>query len=169
MPTDANREMAASTGGPCFGFRLRDSALQPRFMEWPGPVPQPVFKTGEAWQPHAGKVRLLRHSVCSCAERLDDQVGPGAWCGAAAAFKASAHPHSRVWLQPSEARAGGGAPIGLADRAVTTPPRGEARFWRTAVEQPAGPRALRAPAEGAEPRFAEPQAHAAPTDGSVRA
>ena len=23
-------------------------------MEWPGPVPQPVFKTGEAWQPHAG-------------------------------------------------------------------------------------------------------------------
>ena len=28
-----------------------------------GLVAQPVFKTGEAWQPHAGKVRLLRHSV----------------------------------------------------------------------------------------------------------
>lgn len=28
-----------------------------------GPVPQPVFKTGKAWQPHAGSVRLRRRSV----------------------------------------------------------------------------------------------------------
>ena len=28
-----------------------------------GPVPQPVFKTGEAWQPHAGLVRLQGRSV----------------------------------------------------------------------------------------------------------
>ena len=28
-----------------------------------GPVAQPVFKIGEAWQPHAGSVRLRRRSV----------------------------------------------------------------------------------------------------------
>ena len=28
-----------------------------------GPVAQPVFKTGEVWQPHAGSVRLRRRSV----------------------------------------------------------------------------------------------------------
>ena len=44
--------------GPAGSLTVRSA------REWPGPVPQPVFKTGEAWQPHAGKVRLLRHSVC---------------------------------------------------------------------------------------------------------
>ena len=28
-----------------------------------GPVAQPVFKTGEVWQPQAGSVRLRRRSV----------------------------------------------------------------------------------------------------------
>jgi hypothetical protein len=28
-----------------------------------GPVAQPVFKTGEVWQPHAGSVRLRGRSV----------------------------------------------------------------------------------------------------------
>jgi hypothetical protein len=28
-----------------------------------GPVAQPVFKTGAAWQPHARSVRLRRRSV----------------------------------------------------------------------------------------------------------
>ena len=44
-------------------------------LEWPGPVPQPVFKTGEAWQSHAGKVRLLRRSATSPAHHFGEPVG----------------------------------------------------------------------------------------------
>ena len=48
---------AAPLGGP-----------EPGLLGWPpwsgtGPVAQPVFKTGEVWQPHAGSVRLRGRSV----------------------------------------------------------------------------------------------------------
>ena len=51
----------------------RAHAAQPRlgFATWSGtgPVAQPVFKTGEAWQPHAGPVRLRGRSVRDRASR----------------------------------------------------------------------------------------------------
>ncbi len=46
--------------------RRRRSRVVTLPKERPGPVAQPVFKTGEAWQPHAGQVRLLCRSVSRC-------------------------------------------------------------------------------------------------------
>jgi selenocysteine-specific elongation factor len=44
--------------------------------ERPGLVPQPAFKAGEPWQPHGGKVRLLRRSAAAMSEpRLPLTVG----------------------------------------------------------------------------------------------
>ena len=42
---------------------LLDSSCYRAVRSGTGPVAQPVFKTGEAWQPHAGSVRLRGRSV----------------------------------------------------------------------------------------------------------
>jgi len=39
-------------------------------------VPEPAFKAGQAWQPHAGKVRLLRRSVVSVHPATASRLAP---------------------------------------------------------------------------------------------
>src|SRR5206468_6955934 len=48
---------------------LRADFMEPN-LERPGPVPQAAFKAGEPWQPHGGKVRLLRRSAADMSEPL---------------------------------------------------------------------------------------------------
>src|SRR4051794_34556209 len=67
---------AFRVGGPpkpsCLeGAERGDPLLQSRFWSGTGPVAQPVFKTGPAWQPHACSVRLRGRSVPETALGLD--------------------------------------------------------------------------------------------------
>src|SRR5947208_10831814 len=72
-----------SRGHLGFAVAPRETAERPktRLLRWlrsgMGPVAQPVFKTGAAWQPHARSVRLRRRSVEPSAARTSGIAAPG--------------------------------------------------------------------------------------------
>ena len=70
------RSHVAPSASRELGVRLIRSAL-----EWHGPVAQRVFKTRQAWQPHAGSVRLRGRSVERCSASPTRESDSATWSG----------------------------------------------------------------------------------------